>query len=362
MVSNYLPVIYYHSVADHSEPHPWAFLSTPRSVFISQMEYLKSKGYNTVTWTQLVAHVSGEKALPKKSVLIHFDDGFLDNWSVVYPIMEKLRLKYSVLVSSDFIDPSDEVRHFVRDTNESNKRDWWGYLNAEELCAMEDSGLVDIQCHAKTHTWYESGPKVVGRHGDPSIFAPWLDWNARPSEKYSWLTRDWENQVPKGTPILEYAKSLEVRRFFPSAEYLALLMSGTSLDQIRELQGNNIKVGRYETDEEMEARFEDELSTSRTILERILKKKIIGLVWPGGGTSEMALRKAKDIGYLIVSKGTELNRFNSRSFKFSRLSATISFNEKQLPFGQTLFLSLQLFRGRNRIMNGLAKLIKHIWM
>ncbi|MBA7506230.1 hypothetical protein ES706_04911 [subsurface metagenome] len=360
MVSNCLPVIYYHSVADHPEPHPWAFLSTPRSVFISQMEYLKSKGYNTVTWTQLVAHLSGEKALPKKSVLIHFDDGFLDNWTVVYPIMERLGLKYSVVVSSDFIDPGDEVRHFVRDTNESNKPDWWGYLNAEELCAMEDSGLVDIQCHAKTHTWYESGPELVGRHGNSDMFTPWLDWNAYPEDKYSWLARDWQSRILKGAPILVHGKSLQIRRYFPSPEYLELLCRGMSTQEAKDYLGGDPKLGRSETDDELEARVEDELSTSRAILERILKKRVIGLVWPGGEACEIAIRKAKDL-YSLVSKGTGLNRFGSRAFRFSRLAGSLSFRGKQIPFGQTLFLSLQLFRGRSLAMDTFAKMVKLFW-
>jgi len=72
------------------------------------------------------------------------------------------------------------VRPFVSEMTARNKAHWWGYLNASEIQAMEASGLVDVQSHAKTHTWYETGQRwlvdmenpMSSRHGCTGIGGP----------------------------------------------------------------------------------------------------------------------------------------------------------------------------------------------
>jgi len=314
-----------------------------------------------VTWPQLLAHLRGETPLPPRAVMIHFDDGFLDNWTVVHPIMKRLGLKYSVLMSTDFIDPGNEARRFVTETTRDNKAHWWGYLNAAEMRAMEASGLVDIQSHAKTHTWYETGPEVVGRHGEPGTFAPWLHWNRWPGQKHAWLTHNWADDIATGTPVLRHAKSLQARRFFRSAEYEECLAGGKDHIEAAKMLGGESMLGRYETQEEFESRIEDELTASKATLESILKKQITGLVWPGGGVCGAAMEKATQAGYALVSKGEGLNRFGSDVHRIRRLAGTLSLRGYPLQFGQNAFLRIQLTRGRSSAVDGFARMVKHVW-
>ena len=150
-----IPVLYYHSVADHQLNNNWSFLSVSIGLFRAQMRLLKSLGYSTCHWNELDDHIQGKVRLPRKTVHIHFDDGFLDNWTVVYPIMEKLQLKFTVLLTPEFVEKSKQVRDFVEKTNLDNRESWWGYLSEAEVMHMSKSGLVDFQCHGYTHTWYE---------------------------------------------------------------------------------------------------------------------------------------------------------------------------------------------------------------
>jgi len=293
--------------------------------------------------------------------MIHFDDGFLDNWSVVYPVMERLTLKYSVLVSTDFLDPGSEIRPFVSETTHANKAHWWGYLNASEIRTMEASGLVDVQSHAKTHTWYETGPEVVGRHADRGVFAPWLHWNRWPDRKHAWLTHDWARDIPAGTPILRNAKSLEAKRFFRSEAYDEYLARGKDHIEATRALGSEQALGRYETEGEWEARVEDELMASKTTLEAILNKQIIGLVWPGGGCSLLAMKKARQAGYLLMSKGDGLNQFASNACQIRRLAGTLSTRGVPLRVGQRAFLRAQLLRGVSGRMDALSRWAKCLW-
>ena len=133
---NNIPVLYYHSIANHCDNRKWSFLSCQIEVFKKQMIVLKKKGYYFCNWEELFLHINGIEDLGPKAVMVQFDDGFLDNWSIVFPFMLKNNLKFSVLLTSDFIDKSNEERPFVNQTLKSNINDWWGYLNEAEIKAM----------------------------------------------------------------------------------------------------------------------------------------------------------------------------------------------------------------------------------
>ena len=331
-----IPVIYYHSVADHSDgSKPWAFLSVGTRIFRAQMRVLKLLGYRSCTWEELYEHIMGKNALPPKTFHIQFDDGFLDNWTVVFPIMQRLGFRYTVLPSVDFVERSERVRNFVDKTDHVNRDDWWGYLSEDELKTMQASGLVDIQSHAKSHTWLPSSDKIVARHEDLAK-TPWVQWNLRPTEKPRWLSR--QELLYRGFPVFEAQKSLECERaFLLHEEAIERFCKETDKqgstggaemgdilaisDQLR-LFG---VLGRYETAAEADARHNEELAGSKIYFEKLLGKPVDFLVWPGGGSSQSTLDKACAAGYLMCSKGGELNTFNSGAFQISRVAGFHNF-------------------------------------
>jgi peptidoglycan/xylan/chitin deacetylase (PgdA/CDA1 family) len=56
--------------------------------FAAQMAYLAQAGYRTVGAEQLSAYLTG-KPLPAKSVVLTFDDGYLDNWVHAHPVLQQ---------------------------------------------------------------------------------------------------------------------------------------------------------------------------------------------------------------------------------------------------------------------------------
>ncbi|MFT4433953.1 polysaccharide deacetylase family protein [Caballeronia sp. 15715] len=54
--------------------------------FADQMAYLAKAGYKTVGAGQLSAYLAGA-SLPEKSVVLTFDDGYLDNWVHAHPVL-----------------------------------------------------------------------------------------------------------------------------------------------------------------------------------------------------------------------------------------------------------------------------------
>jgi peptidoglycan/xylan/chitin deacetylase (PgdA/CDA1 family) len=90
-----VPVLMYH----HISTSPGMITVSPEH-FAEQMAYVASAGYQTVGAEALAAFLRGED-LPKKSLVITFDDGYLDNWVHAHPVLQKYGLKaLCFLVSS----------------------------------------------------------------------------------------------------------------------------------------------------------------------------------------------------------------------------------------------------------------------
>jgi peptidoglycan/xylan/chitin deacetylase (PgdA/CDA1 family) len=56
--------------------------------FAAQMAYLAHAGYQTVGAAQLSAYLAGG-LLPAKSIVLTFDDGYLDNWVHAHPVLHR---------------------------------------------------------------------------------------------------------------------------------------------------------------------------------------------------------------------------------------------------------------------------------
>ena len=372
MQNNSIPVIYYHSVANHNKIRPWSFLTCDIKTFELQMKYLHKLGYTTCNWEELDNHMLGKKQLSKKCIHIQFDDGFLDNWTVVFPLMKRLNFKFSIVVTPEFIE-KHPPRKFSKDTNESNIEEWWGYLSEEELIEMENSGLVDIQAHGYTHTWYETSDKIIDLYDGTQIL-PWLHWNNNIEKKPRWLTNGCLENIPHGYPIFENEKSLSNLKAYKVnpvfiKESISLYNKDLSkeenlknINNLKNIYFNKNELGDYETEKETQERLKKELLGTRESLKKILIKDINYLVWPGGGNNKQVQELAYKYGFIVISKGTELNSFNSQNRMISRVAAYHKFKPKVLnSYLNVLFIHLQILRANgNSLIDGTIKSIKKI--
>ncbi len=97
-MSQAVPVLMYH----HVSPSPGLVTVSPET-FASHMGYLARAGYTTVSADDLAGFIRREKTLPRKSVLITFDDGFLDNYVYAYPELRKRGLRAVVFIVTNWI-------------------------------------------------------------------------------------------------------------------------------------------------------------------------------------------------------------------------------------------------------------------
>lgn len=82
-----IPVLMYH----HVSPKPGLVTVSPEN-FRAHMAWLAGHGWRTLTTAEFAACLAGAP-VPKRAVLITFDDGYLDNWVYAHPVLAEFGLK-----------------------------------------------------------------------------------------------------------------------------------------------------------------------------------------------------------------------------------------------------------------------------
>jgi len=126
----------YHSVSGTGQRDD---LTVDAGQLEAQFRYLRTHGYTTISFSDLIAATEGEGTLPEKAVLITFDDGFRNNYEIAYPLACQYRIRINLFVVPDFI----------------HKGEYHGIpcLTAEEINKM-DPDLVEIGLHSFDHRNY----------------------------------------------------------------------------------------------------------------------------------------------------------------------------------------------------------------
>jgi peptidoglycan/xylan/chitin deacetylase (PgdA/CDA1 family) len=130
-----LPILTYHRI-DALEPNlppTTRRLTVAPEDFRRQMRWLVRRGFTTVTQRQLLAALRGERPLPRKPVMITFDDGYRDVFANALPILESLGLRATAYVITDRISNGDP-----------------SFLTWDRLRALQARG-VEIGSHTATH-------------------------------------------------------------------------------------------------------------------------------------------------------------------------------------------------------------------
>ena len=86
-----VPVLMYHAVGDEIWGYSDLFVS--EAGMEEQLQYLQENGYEPI-WFSDLAHIEDYE----KPVILTFDDGYDDNYTVLYPLLEKYQTKATIFV------------------------------------------------------------------------------------------------------------------------------------------------------------------------------------------------------------------------------------------------------------------------
>lgn len=159
-----VPVLMYH----HVTPNPGLVTVSPHT-FENQMQSLASKGYTALSADHFLEFVSGKRKVPAKSVLITFDDGYLDNYVYAFPVLQRMDL-HAVLFTvtgnvgdgparphagqSGAVLPACPNHRTCKDAIANGHADQV-MLRWSEIEMMEASGAMEIHSHTHTHTRWD---------------------------------------------------------------------------------------------------------------------------------------------------------------------------------------------------------------
>lgn len=82
-----------------------------QSLFRQQIEFMKDN-FNIVTMEQVMDAVEGKADLPTKAMLLTFDDGYIDNYTVAFPVLDEFGVQ-----GSFFIPGKTFATHQLLDVN-----------------------------------------------------------------------------------------------------------------------------------------------------------------------------------------------------------------------------------------------------
>jgi len=133
-----VPILMYHFLAeDDNNPNPWQIRVEQ---FESDLIALKNEGYEAVFIQDLINFVYNRVPLPEKPIVISFDDGASDFYSLAFPLLKEHNTKAVMAIIGSTTDK------FSEDT-EANKY-FKSNMNWEQIIELHDSGLVEIQSHS----------------------------------------------------------------------------------------------------------------------------------------------------------------------------------------------------------------------
>ncbi|MCK9239449.1 polysaccharide deacetylase family protein [Desulfocurvus sp.] len=310
-----LPVLMYHYVS--SWPNP---IAVDPDVFESHLEGLAGAGYRGVGLAEAEAFLRDGEPLPDKSVLLTFDDGFLDNYVNAWPLLAKHGHKGTIFavtnkvveeglprptlddVWSGFVKMDDlpRVNTPVGKTREGLRIRTDLFFSWQEARLMEASGVVDVAGHTHTHrsvfvgprfdSLMEAGPRrrTFDRVDHPVLFGlPGFERGPAMAHRAFLPAREVYDMVRAAVP----QTAPEAREFLGGEGGQALLRRLKALPAER--------LGRMETDDEMRARLHDDLSTSHRLLEANLGHPVRTLAWPWGRCCPEALEIAREVGFSV---------------------------------------------------------------
>lgn len=279
-----VPILVYHSVSPDADWLPWAQNTSVRpEVLDVHLRTLRRGGWTVVSTAQLVAARLQGTALPRRAVVLQFDDAYLDNYLFAVPILRRHDAPATIFASVDFIDPGD----VARDANAAGgPTAWQGYMNAAELRALDADSLFTIEAHGTDHARIPVSDRSTGRVGpDWKRHAP-LAWASDPDNKSRWFEAD--------TPP-------------PGLAPDALLPESDSA-----LAGRWWRGGSAETDDAFRARVSQMLGRAHRDLASVLGRAPRVMAWPFDRLDPIAVQAAADAGFVAVTGGRRDNRVEDR--------------------------------------------------
>jgi hypothetical protein len=282
-----VPILTYHSVSPDASWLPWADeISVHPETLRNHLATIRAMGCTIVSTRRLIESRSAGHKLPPRPVVLHFDDGYLDNWLYAARLLREADAPATFYASLDFISPGDCPRGGGDDR---------GYMNWAELAALDADPLFEVEPHGIDHGRVAVSDRTVGtltRANWRSL--AWMQWARTPGPKHDWHLWDEPPAVPLGAPIPESEGALAAPAWLGA---------------------------RAETDVEYRARVASHLGRCANEFAARLSRRAVTFCWPENRVSVAARELAAASGYLATTGGEGRNTLADTPTILSRIHA-----------------------------------------
>ncbi|MCS7251123.1 MAG: polysaccharide deacetylase family protein [Thermoflexus sp.] len=130
-----VPILMYHYISDppSGADRLRLDLSVRPSMFEAHLQYLRQAGYETVSLSDLIFHLTQGHPLPPRPIVLTFDDGYRDAYEEAFPRLRRYGFRGTFFVLTGRADEGDPR-----------------YLSWEQIRQMSEAGM-DIQLHGREH-------------------------------------------------------------------------------------------------------------------------------------------------------------------------------------------------------------------
>jgi peptidoglycan/xylan/chitin deacetylase (PgdA/CDA1 family) len=307
-------VLLYHYISEYANP-----IAVSPGRFEEHCRVLAENGWRGVSLAEAGAFLRDGASLPAKSLLLTFDDGYLDNYLHALPLLHRYghkgvmfavanRLEEGAALRAPLADVlagraviRDEINRPIRENDRGYpvRRDI--FCSHGEARAMEESGVMAVAAHGRGHYGVFLGP-------DFTDFV-------RPGAQLRtfFLTEDppvW------GLPAFKVAPGLQHRAFLPNPDLIGSVrdlvpQSYEEADRFfacpeklralrRLVEGFAGRMGRWESDGERKERMWREIAWGKEELEAVLGHGLDALCWPWGAFCPEARALAGQAGFRLL--------------------------------------------------------------
>jgi len=132
----------YHSVSEEKSADERRH-AVPWRRFASHMRVLRAKGYNLLALRDVQNHLLRKKAFPERAVAVTLDDGYADNYTNAFPILQQHQIPATIFLVNN--DLGGNNRWHRGSGNSSRMMLDWG-----QICEMHAAG-IGFGSHTLSH-------------------------------------------------------------------------------------------------------------------------------------------------------------------------------------------------------------------
>jgi peptidoglycan/xylan/chitin deacetylase (PgdA/CDA1 family) len=289
----------------------------PRSLE-PKLRHLAENGYETLTASEYLGVLTGEREAPERAVVLTFDDGRGSVWSVAHPLLARHGMKAVVFLVPGRMRSragppaptwSDVLAGRAKaDAVLDREQGDGALLSWEEVEALAGTGLFDFQSHTLTHARVHVSPRVEGfvtpasRRGYDAFDQPLLRAAGRD------LLGE---EAPLGAPLLRSVpRTAEALRFFEDEEARQACVDRVAaeggpdffdhpgwVERLRRCLPRRPLAGRVETPQERSRALMRELAEAKRLIEEHTARPVTHLCYPWHAFGPTAERLALEAGY-----------------------------------------------------------------